>query len=303
MNVKTDKKVFVIVVTYKGRRWYDRCFTSLRESTFPLQTVVVDNASNDGSVEYLRENYPEIHLIESEENLGFGRANNMGMRYALDNGCDYVFLLNQDAWIEPDCIKRLIKIHTLHPDFGILSPMHLSREKDHLNIYLDDGNRNYELLSDFYFNSSKDFYPVKYVNAAAWLLPKTTLETVGGFDPIFVQYEEDDDYLNRAIYHGLGVVLCPMARVVHDHTDLQNTLTDGVKRHYQFILLDQIDPNKPLHLNATKRYFLRKALMNMLLGNMTRSRSFWSDYMYLNGKKKEIYISRNNNRQRKSSWI
>ena len=90
-------KLFVIIVTYKGKQWYDRCFTSLRESTLPVQTIVVDNASNDGSVEYIKEHYPEIHLIESEENLGFGKGNNLAIRYAYEHGCDYVFLLNQDA--------------------------------------------------------------------------------------------------------------------------------------------------------------------------------------------------------------
>ena len=298
-----DKKVFVIVVTYKGQKWYERCFTSLRESSLPVQTIVVDNASNDGTVEYIKEHFPEIHLIESKENLGFGRANNLAMRYALDHGCDYVFLLNQDAWVEPECILQLIKIHVSHHGFGILSPMHISDKKDHLNICLDDGNRNYELLSDFYFGTSKDFYPVKYVNAAAWLLPRTTLETVGGFDPIFVHYEEDDDYLNRAVYHGLGIVLCPNARVVHDHTDLQNALTNGIKRHFQFLLLDQIDPNKPLHLKATKRYFIRKAVLGFLSGKKAQALSFWYDYKYLKGKKKEIYNSRNNNSQKKASWV
>ena len=89
-----DQKVFVIVVTYKGHRWYDRCFSSLRASTIPIQTIVIDNASNDGTIDYLKQNYPELIFVQSDENLGFGRANNLGMRYALDHGCDYVFLLN-----------------------------------------------------------------------------------------------------------------------------------------------------------------------------------------------------------------
>ena len=111
-----NKKVFVVVVTFKGGQWYDRCFTSLRESTIPVQAVVVDNASNDGTVEYIREHYPEIHLIESKENLGFGRANNIAMRYAMDQGCDYVFLLNQDAWVDKDTIEKMIHIHSNHPE-------------------------------------------------------------------------------------------------------------------------------------------------------------------------------------------
>lgn len=110
-------KVFVIIVAFNGKRWYDRCFGSLRLSTIPVQTIVVDNASNDGSVEYIKERFSEIHLIASQENLGFGRANNMAMRYALDHGCDYVFLLNQDAWVETDTFERLIDIHQRHPEY------------------------------------------------------------------------------------------------------------------------------------------------------------------------------------------
>jgi len=116
-------KLFVVIVTYKGQRWYERCFDSLRHSTLPVQTIVVDNASNDGTVEYIKEYFPEIHLIESKENLGFGRANNIAMRYALDNGCDYVFLLNQDAWVEPDTFEKLVDIAERHPDYGIVAPL------------------------------------------------------------------------------------------------------------------------------------------------------------------------------------
>ena len=80
--------ISVIVVTYNGLQWYDRCFSSLRQSNVPVSTVVVDNASNDGTVAYIKEHFPEIHLIESDKNLGFGGANNIGIRYALDQGCD-----------------------------------------------------------------------------------------------------------------------------------------------------------------------------------------------------------------------
>ena len=127
-----DVKVFVIIVAYKGMRWYERCFESLRQSSMSVQTVVVDNASNDGTVDYIRKNHPEIHLIESKSNLGFGRANNLGMRYALDHNCDYVFLLNQDTWVEPDAIELLVKCHLCHKEYGIISPMHLSADEKQL---------------------------------------------------------------------------------------------------------------------------------------------------------------------------
>ena len=71
------KKIFVIIVTYKGKRWYDKCFQSLRESTIPVQIVVVDNTPGDEDVEYIRTYHPDIHLIKTTENLGFGRGNNI----------------------------------------------------------------------------------------------------------------------------------------------------------------------------------------------------------------------------------
>ena len=297
------KKVFVIIVTYKGQQWYDRSLGSLRKSTLPVQVVVVDNTPGNDDTEYIKAHYPEVHLIKPEENLGFGKANNLGMRYALDNGCDYVFLLNQDAWIEPDSIESLVGIAEQHPEFGILSPMHMTKEKDHLNILFDDGKQNYEVLSDAYCGKLKEYYLVKYVNAAAWLMPRKTLETVGGFDPIFKHYEEDDDYLNRAIYHKLGVVLCPKVQVVHDHTTLRNPFSQTVSRHQQFLLLDQVDINKKEHVGSYMRYLLRKAMVSAMHLRFNDCRAYYGDYKYLRLMKSAILASRRNNIEKKSSWL
>ena len=213
--------IFVIVVTYNGKQWYDQCFNSLRNSELPVQTVVIDNASSDGTVSYIRTNFTEVHIIASDVNLGFGQANNKGMRYALDHGADYVFLLNQDAWIEPNTISGLVGVHKKHFEYGILSPMHLSAakssiEKGLLGFLTYHKHINLELISDFYIGLKKDVYNVREVNAAAWLLPRQTIETVGGFDPIFYHYGEDDNYLSRVLYHGLKVGLVPSVTICHD---------------------------------------------------------------------------------------
>ena len=147
------KKVYVIIVTYKGRQWYDKCFASLRDSTIPVQTIVVDNASNDGTVEYIREHYPEIHLIESKENLGFGKGNNLALRYAYEHDCDYVFLMNQDTWLtDVDTISKLVDLSQRYPDYGIISPMHVSPDKQSLNMMWEHGSTvcTERILSDLY---------------------------------------------------------------------------------------------------------------------------------------------------------
>ena len=304
-----DKKsVFVIVVTFKGKQWYDRCFTSLRESTIPVQTVVVDNASNDGTVEYIREHYPEIYLIESKENLGFGRANNIGMRYALDHSCDYVFLLNQDAWVETDTFEKLIDIHSNHPEYGILSPMHLNAEKTGVEkaliSFLDDLHiTDRSLFEDLYFGRTKAVYNTKYVNAAAWLLPRKTLEIVGGFDPIFSHYGEDGNYMNRVLFHKMKIGICPSCIAVHD-TERRITAPDKKKLTKSSSLLDELtNINKRLNLKSLCLFHFRKSISKALVMKLSSARVHWRTMRFLCKNSKAIKHSRNTNILPGRNWL
>ncbi|HOT65137.1 MAG TPA: glycosyltransferase, partial [Dysgonamonadaceae bacterium] len=101
-----EQSICVIIVSYNFETWIDRCIPSIQASTLPATILVVDNASQDRTYEIIRNRYPEVVLIENKENLGFGKANNIGMRYALEKGFDYVFLLNQDAWLEPNALEK-----------------------------------------------------------------------------------------------------------------------------------------------------------------------------------------------------
>ncbi len=209
-------KIFAIVVTYNGMRWYDRCFGSLRNSDMPVETIVIDNASTDETVSYIKENFPEVCLIESKENLGFAKANNIGMRYALDHDADYVFLLNQDAWVEKDTLSKLVQTFYDNENVGIASPIHLNGG----HSGLDWGFVNYvsgEFISDSYMQKLKKYYQVKFVNAAAWLISAECIRKVGGFDTLlFVHYGEDDNYCQRVMYHGYKVLINTQCSACHD---------------------------------------------------------------------------------------
>lgn len=303
-------KIYVIVITYKGHQWYERCFTSLRNSEYPVQTIVIDNASNDGTVEYIREHFPEIHLIESKENLGFGRANNIGMRYALDHGCDYVFLLNQDAWVEPNTLTELVRIAEKYPEYGILSPIHLNADKSSIEPHLLSYIANNKItdptfVQDLYFNTLKEVYTSKYINAAGWLLPKSTLNTIGGFDPIFYHYEEDDDYLNRVLYHGLKVGVVPAARMVHDHREGTSALSNGqlTIRRQQYLLVRFTNLNKQESCAKYQCYQLRKVLACFARGHWQQLQMWWQDFIFLCRMKERIIFSRNQNQLKQSSWL
>lgn len=137
-------KILVIIVSYNFERWIDRCLNSLRQSEQQADVVVIDNASQDRTVSLIESRYPEVRLIKSKENLGFGRANNIGMKIALKEGYDAVFLLNQDAWIDAKVLGELSELSRSHPRYGILSPIHLTGSGEKL----EQGFAGYSNLSN-----------------------------------------------------------------------------------------------------------------------------------------------------------
>ena len=303
------RNIFIIIVTYKGQRWYDRCFGSLRKSTVPVKAIVIDNASNDGSVEYIKEHYPEIHLIESKENLGFGRANNIGMRYAFDNGCDYVFLLNQDAWIERDTLQRLIEIHQRHPEYGILGPVQVNSEKTKvlngvIQFLINPDNVNKDLFSDLLMGKTGEIYPVAEINAAAWLLPRKTLEIVGGFDPIFLHYGEDWNYLSRVLYHGMKVGLTPDLKVVHDCSDhVEQPI--GYEMGFDKWLLQRAADilYHDTQVDDMIQHYRRTAFLKLLSFHKDTFKENWLAFQYLKNNRERIRSSREHNKVKGPNWL
>ena len=299
-------KIFVIVVTYNGREWYDRCFQSLLNSTIQVQIIVYDNASTDGSAKYIRDVFPETILMESKENLGFGKGNNVALRYALEHSCDYVFLLNQDAWVEPDTIEKLVAIHKNHPEFGIISPMHLNTSRDGLVMkHFCQQPDNEKLITDLYFNQLVDIYETTYIHAAAWLLPRKTLETVGGFDPIYKHYEEDDDYLNRVRFHKLKIGICPSAQIIHDHRAKSESHFNTKSRyhHEQELLVKLTNLNSSMKIREYVLFCFRKMIKSVLTWNSTSLRDYWADFLFVLENRKTIDKSKKCNSKVGTTWL
>lgn len=205
-------KVLVIIVSYNFERWMERCLGSLRQSVHPVDTLVVDNCSKDRTVQLIQQNYPEVRLIQSKKNLGFGRANNIGMQIALREGYDFVFLLNQDAWIDAQTIGTLTKLSQEYPQYGILSPVHLTGKGDKP----DQGFATYTGLKTLDKLPGEPLVEAPFINAAFWMIPTSVLRIVGGFSPLFYHYGEDKDYINRLRYHGYRMGYSPRVFGCHD---------------------------------------------------------------------------------------
>jgi GT2 family glycosyltransferase len=215
-----DCKILTIIVTFNGMKWIDKCILSVISSSIKSDIFVVDNASSDGTPDYIAKNFPTVLLTRSPKNLGFGAANNIGLQYAIDKGYDYVYLLNQDAWVKEDTFEKLISIQKQHPEYGILSPMQLDADERKMNKFFGDivcsrlNERSF--AEDLYFKKVMPVYSAKRIMAAHWLISKKCLFTVGGFSPSFYHYGEDDNYSDRVWYKGFKIGFCPQIQAVHD---------------------------------------------------------------------------------------
>ncbi|CAN5685742.1 glycosyltransferase family 2 protein [soil metagenome] len=236
-------KVFVVIVTYNGRTWIEKCLNSLKASSTPIEIIVIDNGSNDGTQEIIKQ-YTEIDFIQSEENLGFGKANNKGIQIAINKEADYIFLLNQDAWIETNTITVLLEVAKRNPGYGVISPVHLNG-----NYTGMDFNFSKQLApdtcpsfySDLYVQNLKPLYEIKFVNAAAWLISASCIKKIGLFEPMFFLYGEDNNFLQRVEYHSLKAGVTPLCTICHDREIRQGNFNEkGIKiweRTFSLILL------------------------------------------------------------------
>ena len=205
-----EKKISVVVVTYNGEVWIRKNIDSLLKSNYPIDIIVVDNASTDNSISLLKE-YKNIQLVQNKTNLGFGKANNIGIDITLKNGADAVFLLNQDTWIFENTITNLAEKLFENPNLGILSPMHFSADERILdssfNTYFDRSQTEID---------SKSIRIVPFVNAAAWLVSKECFQKTGYFEPVFSHYGEDRNFCDRVNYHGFEIGIVKNAAICHD---------------------------------------------------------------------------------------
>lgn len=216
-------KVLAIVVTHNALPWVEKCLGSLRDSSVPVDIFVADNGSTDGTREFIRTHFPEAVLVCDDGNPGFGAANNKGFRYALGKGYDYVYLLNQDAWVEKDTIERLLAaFHSKEEKYAVLSPLQLDA------YGRLDGNFEKKCgralkKAGFPQTDGTDIVPVPFVMAAHWLLSCSAIKTIGGFSPAFRQYGEDDNYIDRMHWHGLKAGVVSSTKAVHDRAGRELT--------------------------------------------------------------------------------
>lgn len=297
-------KISLVIVTFNGMKWIEGCIDSILESTVLPEIIVIDNCSTDNTKDFLKSNYSQkIKLIESKENLGFGRANNLGISLALELNSDFIFLLNQDTVIEKDTVEKLLEVSNRNLNFGIISPIHSDGNGDLLDMsFLYYINRQgKDLISDSILNKEmKELYEVEMINAAAWFMPKKTFEIVGGFDPMFFLYGEDDNFCQRVLYHNLKIGITPKTIIKHD-SDNNYTVnfSKGSKKYYNKFLnririqYGNVNSEDHTRISKIKRYFFKEAIVSLLKLNFSEYQINKTKYKLIDRKSIKLSVLKN----------
>lgn len=221
-------RLSVVVVSFNTREDLLRCLDSLsRQAGMALETIVVDNASTDGSPEAVRARFPDVQVIVNAANLGFARANNLGLRAAR---AAYVLVLNSDTEMGPGALDALCARLDARPDVGVVGPRTVGsdgrpqvsfgpaltpmaewrqgRLVRGVKAGRADALRRAAILSE------REREPV-WVSASCLLARRAVLEAIGGFDEGFFLYEEDVDLCLRVREAGWRILYTPTAEVVH----------------------------------------------------------------------------------------
>ena len=225
MSSKTTKPcVVVVVVTWNGVEDTLHCLTALRRLSTPgVATVLVDNASRDGTPATVRRYFPEVTVIENGANRGYVEANNQGIAWALAAGAGWILLLNNDVILAPDALDELLAVSREVPgagsgEAGILGPcMQRTLRPDIVDLGgdLDFTWGNVRLRRYEPWMADRRWLPVDYVWGCVLLARAEVFRQVGLLDPIYVAYFEDADLCVRARKAGFRTVVALRAASTH----------------------------------------------------------------------------------------
>lgn len=258
-------KVSIVIVNYNQKYFARMCVEAIEASrvSFPLEIIVVDNASQDESIEYLRRMAQEgrIRLIEAGANLGYGKGNNLGVQNAQG---EYIVISNPDVFVREDTLQSMVDYLEAHPEIGVLGPRlryyngqvqescrrhmtftdlvikrtflkHIPRFKKRLDHYL---------MNDFDHDQVQE---VDLIVGAYYLLRKKVYEEVGGFDPRYFLFMEDYDFCRKLHQSGYQVVYYPKAEAEHYHKRLSGGSLFWLLSRKIFWI----------HLSSAIKYFLK----------------------------------------------
>ena len=243
----SEPLVVTIILNTNRREDTLACLASLEQGTYKNHKIIVlDNASSDGSVEAIHSTFPSVQIIELVENLGYAGNNNVGIKAALAQGADWIFVLNEDTIVAPDCLAHLIEVGEGDQRIGIVGPM--VYHHDEPNVIQSAGGKLSKYWDSLHIAQNKPDqrqfnkpHLVDFISGCAILVRRAVIEQVGMLDERFFYYWEETEWCLRASKQGWYIMHVPQAKLWHK----------GVQRDYL--------PNPSVTYYSTRNRFLMLA--------------------------------------------
>lgn len=225
--------VSIIIVNYNTKQLLTNCINSINKYTINIsfEIIIVDNASTDGSQKYIQSNFPQVKLIKSNENLGFGKANNLGAQYAQG---EFLFFLNSDTVLIENSVSQLFSFmmeNEIKLNIGVLGAILVDENLEN-NGYGNsfptckkENRKNWNripFLKAFVSNPSvktydfeNEYFEIDYVIGADMFLRKTLFDTMEGFCKNFFMYYEESDLQKRIKDLGFKQYILTKTKIIH----------------------------------------------------------------------------------------
>lgn len=225
----SNPSVFIVILNTNRREDTLACLASLQEGQYPnTKIIVLDNASTDGSVEAIHAQFPAVQILPLTDNRGYAGNNNVGVRYALEHGADWVLVLNEDTLLDPKCISEMMRHAESNPRIGIVGPM--VYHADEPTVIQSAGGRLGPKWASIHLGQNEPDngqyaapHTVEWISGCAIMLRRAVLEQIGLLDERFFYYWEEVEWCVRASRAGWRIEHVPAARLWHK----------GVKRDYR----------------------------------------------------------------------
>jgi GT2 family glycosyltransferase len=220
--MNTFPTVMILILNWNRKEDTLACLDSVRKINYPaLKVCVIDNDSTDGSSEAIQVNYPEYEQLQLDQNHGYAVGNNYGAAYALEQGVDYIYILNNDTVVDPECIRILVSTAESSEKIGAVGPiMYYYTEKN--RIWSAGGALDWKKgtcknigLNEIDEGQYIGQRSVDYIAGTAMMVKRAVWEKVGAFDKRFFMYWEETDWCTRARAAGYELIIEESAKIWH----------------------------------------------------------------------------------------